>query len=78
MAIFKSWFIDLEPFENRVPSTWKNGILGDFVEIKCSQSPRPIQKYLSNCGLHWLKISNAIGISSPFISEIKDVPISSV
>ena len=28
--------------------------------------------------MHWLKISNAIGISSPFISEIKDVPISGV
>ena len=51
MAIFKSSFIDLEPFENRVPSTWKNGVLGDFVEIKCGQSPRPIQKYLSNCAL---------------------------
>ncbi len=71
-AIFKSWFIDFEPFGGKMPSDWKNGILGSFVEIKRGASPRPIQKYLSDKGLHWLKISDATSITSPFINEIKE------
>ena len=71
-AIFKSWFIDYEPFDGQVPTTWKYGVLGDFVEIKRGGSPRPIQNFLSDSGLHWLKISDATGISSPFINEIKE------
>lgn len=72
MALFKSWFIDFEPFEWQVPKTWINGVLGEFVEIKRGGSPRPIQKFLSNNGFHWLKISDATCISSPFINEIKE------
>ena len=72
MALFKSWFIDFEPFDRQVPKTWVNGVLGDFVEIKRGGSPRPIQNFLSDSGFHWLKISDATGISSPFINEIKE------
>ena len=72
MALFKSWFIDYEPFDGQAPTTWKYGVLGDFVEIKRGGSPRPIQNFLSDSGLHWLKISDATGISSPFINEIKE------
>lgn len=71
-ALFKSWFIDFEPFDRQVPKTWVNGVLGDFVEIKRGGSPRPIQNFLSDSGFHWLKISDATGISSPFINEIKE------
>ena len=72
MALFKSWFIDFEPFDGKVPKAWINGVLGDFVEIKRGGSPRPIQNFLSDSGFHWLKISDATGISSPFINEIKE------
>ncbi len=72
MALFKSRFIDFEPFDGKVPKAWINGVLGDFVEIKRGGSPRPIQKFLSDSGFHWLKISDATGISSPFINEIKE------
>lgn len=72
MALFKSWFIDFEPFDGKVPKAWINGVLGDFVEIKRGGSPRPIQNFLSDSGFHWLKISDATGISSPFIKEIKE------
>lgn len=72
MALFKSWFIDYEPFGGQLPTIWKSGVLGDFVEIKRGGSPRPIQKFLSDSGLHWLKISDATCISSPFINEIKE------
>ena len=72
LALFKSWFIDFEPFDGQVPKAWLNGVLGDFVEIKRGGSPRPIQNFLSDSGFHWLKISDATGISSPFINEIKE------
>lgn len=72
LALFKSYFIDYDSFGGQVPDTWKEGVLGDFVEIKRGGSPRPIQNYLSDSGLHWLKISDATCITSPFINEIKE------
>lgn len=64
--------MDFEPFDRQVPITWVNGVLGNFVEIKRGGSPRPIQNYLSDRGLHWLKISDATSTNSPFINEIKE------
>ena len=72
LILFKSWFIDYDNHNGQVPSDWTDGVLGDFVEIKRGGSPRPIQNFLSDSGLHWLKISDATGISSPFINEIKE------
>lgn len=71
-ALYKSWFVDFEPFGNKMPYDWKSGVLGDFVEIKRGGSPRPIQEYLSDEGLRWLKISDATTISTPYILDIKE------
>ena len=70
--LYKSWFVDFEPFGGKIPNDWKKGRLGDFIEIKRGGSPRPIQEYLSNSGFHWLKISDATGTCSPFVNEIKE------
>lgn len=71
-ALFKSWFIDFEPFGGTMPDDWKVGKLGDFIEIKRGGSPRPIQEYLVPNGLNWLKISDATAETSPYILEIKE------
>ena len=71
-ALFKSWFVDFEPFGGKMPDDWKVGKLGDFVEIKRGGSPRPIQDYLVQEGLNWLKISDATAEISPFILDIKE------
>ena len=71
-AIFKSWFVDLEPFSRIIPKTWKEGVLGNFVEIKRGASPRPIQDFISSKGFRWLKISDATACDSPFLIEIKE------
>lgn len=71
-AIFKSWFVDFEPFSKTIPKTWMEGVLGDFVEIKRGGSPRPIQDFISTQGFRWLKISDATGCDSPFLIEIKE------
>ncbi|MDE6708641.1 MAG: restriction endonuclease subunit S, partial [Oscillospiraceae bacterium] len=71
-AIFKSWFIDFEPFGRTMPDDWKIDKLETFVKIKRGASPRPIQKYLTDTGYCWLKISDVTKLQSPFILEIKE------
>ena len=71
-ALFESWFVDYDPWSGIQPSEWTNAPLGTFVEIKRGGSPRPIQDYLSNSGLRWLKISDVTSLSSPFVLEIKE------
>lgn len=80
-TLFKSWFVDFEPFKDgkfvdselgMIPEGWKVIELQSMVTIKRGGSPRPIQEYLSETGLRWLKISDATCNSSPFILEIKE------
>lgn len=71
-ALFKSWFLEYEPWGGYVPNSWNNGKMGDFAEIKRGGSPRPIQEYLSDSGLRWLKISDVTSLQTPFIIDIKD------
>ena len=71
-ALFKNWFVDFEPFGGKMPEGWKEGKLGDFVEIKRGGSPRPIQKFLSDEGYRWLKISDVTSLSAPFVLNIAE------
>lgn len=50
-ALFKSWFIDFEPFGGKMPIDWKIGKLGDIADI--TSGKRPLFK--SN-----IKTSNAL------------------
>lgn len=71
-ALFESWFVNHDPWDGVQPSEWINAPLGSFVEIKRGGSPRPIQDYLSDTGLRWLKISDVTSLNSPFVLEIKE------
>lgn len=71
-ALFKSWFLNYEPCDGTAPNSWLHGKLGDYANIKRGGSPRPIQEYLSDSGLRWLKISDVTGLQTPFIIDIKD------
>ena len=71
-AIFKSWFVDFEPFGGVMPDDWNTGDLGSFVTIKRGSSPRPIQNYLSETGYCWLKISDVTSLNSPYVLDIKE------
>ena len=55
-----------------MPDSWNCGKLGDFTVIKRGGSPRPIQEYLSDSGLRWLKISDVTSLQTPFVIDIKD------
>ena len=71
-AIFKAWFIAFEPWNGKKPCEWVDAPLGYFVEIKRGGSPRPIQDFLSDTGLRWLKISDVTSLTSPYILDIKE------
>lgn len=70
--IFESWFIHYKPWDGVQPDEWTTAPLGTFVEIRRGGSPRPIQDYLSDIGLRWLKISDVTSLDSPFILKIKE------
>lgn len=38
-ALFKSWFVDFEPFGGVMPSDWEKGVLSDIADITMGQSP---------------------------------------
>lgn len=65
-TLFRQWFIE------EAKEEWEVKPLGEFVTIKRGGSPRPIQDYLSDSGLRWLKISDATSLNSPFIFDIKE------
>lgn len=65
-AIYKKMFVD-----NFNPAL-RNGTLGEFVEVKRGGSPRPIQDYLSDEGLRWLKISDVTSLASPYVLNVKE------
>lgn len=65
-TLFRQWFVE------GAKEDWEVGVLGDLVTVKRGGSPRPIQDYLSDSGLRWLKISDVTSIGSPFIFEIKE------
>ncbi len=71
-ALFKSWFVDFAPFGGKMPAGWKMGKLGEFVEIKRGGSPRPIQNFMSDEGLRWLKISDVTSLQAPFVLNIAE------
>lgn len=77
--LYKEWFVDLRfpghettPITDGIPEGWRETTIGDETEVKRGGSPRPIQEYLSDEGLNWLKISDATASSSPFIYQIKE------
>ena len=51
---------------------WKEVRLGDVCSIQRGASPRPIQKYISKEGMPWVKIADATGISSRYISSTSE------
>lgn len=64
-ALFKSWFISLEPFNNTVPSDWKLGKLKDILQLK----RKPI-KAGNNTNLPYLPI-DSIPIKSFALTSFK-------
>lgn len=79
-ALFKSWFVDFEPFKDgpfvdselgKIPKGWRVGVASDFYNITIGKTPpRKEQFWFSkNCkDIVWVSISD-MGNSGPFIGD---------
>jgi type I restriction enzyme S subunit len=65
-TLFRQWFVE------EAEESWDKKPLGNYVVVKRGGSPRPIQDYISETGLNWLKIADVTGVGSPYIFEIKE------
>ncbi len=69
-ALFKSWFVDFEPFKDgefveselgMIPKGWRVGNLGEFVETTSGGTPsRKIENYYKNGTFCWIKSKELI------------------
>lgn len=66
-AIFKSHFVTFEQYGGVMPSEWKKKTIGDVVSVARGASPRPIQDYMSEIGMPWVKISDASASVSKYL-----------
>ena len=56
----------------KVKDDWQEVRLGDICQINRGASPRPIQKYISDKGMPWVKISDATSSNSRYIKTTKE------
>lgn len=66
-AIFKSYFVTFEHYGGNMPQNWKQATIGDVVSVSRGASPRPIQDYISQSGMPWVKISDASSSVSKYL-----------
>ncbi|MDE6552067.1 MAG: restriction endonuclease subunit S [Muribaculaceae bacterium] len=74
-AIFKSWFIDFEPFGGKMPEDWNEGTAEDFFRIDIGKTPpRKENQWFSNNNknITWISISD-MGKSGMFISTSSEM-----
>lgn len=55
---------------------WKEYKIGDVCTIRRGASPRPIQNYLSDHGMPWVKIADATATNSKYLCKTKEYIIS--
>ena len=67
MAIFRSHFVTFEEYGGKIPTTWVKATIGDVVSVARGASPRPIQKFMSETGMPWVKISDASASVSKYL-----------
>jgi type I restriction enzyme S subunit len=57
--------------KREIPKEWEVHNLGDILSISRGASPRPIDEFLSDSGIPWIKISDATASDNRFILETK-------
>jgi type I restriction enzyme S subunit len=56
----------------KVPEGWEVKRLGEIADITRGASPRPIQKFLTDNGIPWVKISDATATDSRYITKTRE------
>lgn len=69
-AIFKSWFIDFEPFGGKMPLTWKNCKLEDIAKISSGKRPSDNgTKFVFHKSYPIVGASSIMGYTSNFLYD---------
>ncbi len=55
-AMFKSWFVDFEPFGGKIPTDWREGTLGEYCSIKSGFAFK--SSWWQEKGIRVIKIKN--------------------
>ena len=74
-ALFKSWFIDFEPFGGKMPEDWKVSVAEDFFKIDIGKTPprKETQWFSNNANdITWVSISD-MGKQGMFISSSSEM-----
>lgn len=53
-ALFKSWFVDFEPWGGKMPKDWKMGKLGDVCETMLGGTPSRMEESYWNGDIAWI------------------------
>lgn len=60
-AIFKSWFIDFEPFGGEMPNDWKSVVLGELCEtVTKGTTPTTLKKQFVSQGINFVKAESVL------------------
>ena len=69
-ALFKSWFVDFEPFGGEMPAGWKMGKLSEIGTVVGGSTPaKANQEYYTNNGIPWITPKDLSNDKSKFISH---------
>lgn len=69
-AIFKSWFVDFDPFGGKQPDDWKHGTIADLGKVTGGGTPSKAKdEYYSPNGIPWITPKDLSVNKSKFISH---------
>lgn len=69
-AIFKSWFVDFEPFGGSMPDDWRKGTISDLGDIIGGSTPSKSKpEYYTEKGIPWITPKDLSINRSKFISN---------
>ncbi len=69
LALYKAYFVDFEMFDGKMPLDWKRTTVGNVVSVTRGASPRPIQEFMCEVGMPWVKIADASASFSKYLFE---------
>ena len=72
-AIFKSWFVDFEPFDGEMPSDWREGTISDLGNVIGGSTPSKAKpEYYTERGIAWITPKDLSVNKNKFIAHGAD------
>ncbi len=72
-VLFKSWFVDFEPFGGKMPDDWREGTISDLGEVVGGSTPSKARpEYYTEHGIAWITPKDLSLNKNKFISHGMD------